>query len=151
VERFEAALQRVRERLRLMAAAEQVARLAALLDAQRAERERVGVERLIVPTTTGELVIPVAEIDWIGADDYYARLHVGTKTHFLRESLASLEMRLNPRRFVRVHRSAMVQIDRIRKVCGDGVVLRDGTRVGLSRRRRAKIEVLLRGTREQRG
>jgi two-component system LytT family response regulator len=145
VERFEAALQRVRERLRLMEAAGLAARLTALLDAEKAERGKRWVERLVVPIATGELVIPAAEIDWIGADDYYARLHVGAKSHLLRESLASLETRLDPRRFARVHRSAIVQIDRIRQLHGEDVVLRDGVRVTVSRRRRAAIEGMLRG------
>jgi two-component system LytT family response regulator len=141
VDRFEAALQRVRERLRLMEAVDLAARLTALLEA---EHEKCGVERLVVPIATGELVIPVAEIDWIGADDYYACLHVGAKSHLLRESLASLETRLDPRRFARVHRSAIVQIDRIRALHGDDLVLRSGTRIAVSRRRRAAIESLLR-------
>jgi len=145
VERFEAALQRVRERRRLMEALDLAARLTALLQAEKAQREQSGLGRLVVPIATGELVIPVSEIDWIGADDYYACLHVGAKSHLLRESLASLEMRLDPRRFARVHRSAIVQIDRIREFHDDEVVLRDGTRVAVSRRRRAAIEGLLRG------
>jgi two-component system, LytTR family, response regulator len=145
VERFEAALQRVRERLRLVEAAGLAARLTALLDAEKAERERYGVEWLVVPVATGELVIPAAEIDGISADDYYACLHVGAKSHLLRESLASLETRLDPRRFARVHRSAIVRIDRIRELHGDEVVLRDGMRVAVSRRRRVVIEELLRG------
>jgi two-component system LytT family response regulator len=141
IDRFEAALQRVRERLRMKEAVDLAARLKALLQAERA---KFGVERLVVPVATGELVIPVAEIDWIGADDYYACLHVGAKSHLLRESLASLETLLDPRRFARVHRSAIVQIDRIRELHGDEVVLRGGTRVPVSRRRRATIEILLR-------
>jgi len=145
VERFEAALQRVRERLHLIEAADLAVRLTRLLDAERAEREKCGVERLVVPTATGELVIPVTEIDWIGANDYYACLHVGAKTQLLRESLASLETRLDPRRFARVHRSAIVQIDRIRELRGDDLVLRDGRRIPVSRRRRIVIEGLLRG------
>lgn len=145
VQRFEAALQRVRERLRLIEAADLAARLTALLDAERAEREKWGVDRLVVPTASGELVIPVAEIDWISADDYYACLHVGVKSHLLRESLTSLETRLDPRRFARTHRAAIVQIDRIRELCGDQLLLRNGTRVVVSRRRRAAIESLLRG------
>jgi two-component system LytT family response regulator len=145
VERFEAALQCVRERLRLMEAASLAARLGALLDAYQAEREKSGVERLVVPIATGDLVIPATEIDWISADDYYACLHIGAKRHWLRESLASLETRLDPRRFARVHRSAIVQMDRIRELRGDEAVLRDGMRIAVSRRRRAAIEGLLRG------
>ncbi|HYU68300.1 MAG TPA: response regulator, partial [Burkholderiales bacterium] len=79
VERFEAALQRVRDRLHLMEAAGLAARLTALLNVEKAERERCGVERLTVPIATGDLIVPVADIDWIGADDYYACLHVGPK------------------------------------------------------------------------
>ena len=144
VERFDAALQRVRERLRLIEAVDLAARLTALLEEEKAEREKCGVERLVVPVATGELVIAVTEIDWIGADDYYACLHVGARSHLLRESLASLEIRLDPRRFARVHRSAIVQIDRIRSLQGEEAVLRDATRVPVSRRRRAAIEALLR-------
>jgi len=145
VDRFETALQRVRERLRLMEAVDLAARLRALLEAEQAEREKCSVEWLVVPIATGELVIPVTEIDWIGADDYYACLHVGAKSHLLRESLASLETRLDPRRFARVHRSAIVQIDRIRALHGDELVLANGMRVAVSRRRRAAVEGLLRG------
>jgi two-component system LytT family response regulator len=145
VERFEAALQRVRERFRLIEAAGAAARLAALLGAEKAEREKYGVDRLVVPIATGELVVPVADIDWIGADDYYACLHVGANCHLLRESLMSLETRLDPRRFARVHRSVIVQIDRIRELRGDELVLRNGVRLVVSRRRRSAIEILLRG------
>jgi len=148
VERFEAALRRVRERLRLMEAADLARRLGALLAAERARREQNGIERLIVPTAAGEMVIPVSEVDWISADDYYARLHVGAKSHLLRESLTSLEGRLDPRRFARVHRSAIVQVDRVRELRttlrGDEAVLRDGSHVPVSRRRRAMLDDLLR-------
>jgi two-component system LytT family response regulator len=147
VTRFDAALQRVRERLRLVEAVDRAARLEALLQAQRAEREKFGVEWLVVSSATGDLIVPVVEIDWISADDYYACLHVGERNHLLRESLATLETRLDPRRFARIHRSAIVQIDRIRELRGDEVVLRNGMRVAVSRRRRAAIESLLHGLR----
>jgi two-component system LytT family response regulator len=146
VARFEAALRRVRERLRLAEAADQAARLTRLLAAERARRETSGVERLVVPDALGELVIPVSEIDWIGADDYYACLHAGTKSYLLRESLASLEARLDPHRFVRVHRSAIVQLDRLRELRttlhGGEIVLRDGSRIPVSRRRRKRLRHL---------
>ena len=87
-------------------------------------------------------MIPVGDINWIGADDYYARIHIGSKSHLLRESLASLEKSLDPCRFVRVHRSAIVQIDRVRELRagrgGDEVVLRDGSRIRVSRRKRPR-------------
>jgi two-component system LytT family response regulator len=148
VERFEAALQRVRERLLMMDAVDRAARLTALLAAERAHREKSGVERLVVSTAAGDVVIPVAEIDWIGADDYYACLHVGAKDHLLRETLTSLEARLDARRFARVHRSAIVQLDRVRELrttlYGGEVVLRNGSCVPVSRRKRAMLQNLLR-------
>jgi two-component system LytT family response regulator len=148
LERFEAALQRVRERLRLMQTADLARKLAALLAAERAQRERNGIERLVVSTAASDLVIPVAEIDWIGADDYYSRLHVGGKSYLLRESLSSLETRLDPARFARVHRAAIIQLDRVKELRttarGDQAILRDGSRISVSRRRRAALDQLLR-------
>jgi len=148
VERFEAALWRVRERLRMLEAVKRAARLAALLADERAHREKRGIERLVISTATGELVIPVAEIDWIGADDYYSCVHLGATSHLLRESLSSLEARLDARRFVRVHRSAIVQLDRVRQLRanlrGGEAILRNGSKVPVSRRKRALLESLLR-------
>jgi len=148
VERFEAALERVREQLRLMQAAGLARKLTALLAAERAQREKKGIERLVIPTAASDLVVPVAEIDWIGADDYYARLHVGMKSYLLRESLSSLEARLDPSRFARLHRAAIVQLDRVRELRntarGDEAILRDGSRLPVSRRRRAVLDQLLR-------
>jgi two-component system LytT family response regulator len=144
VERFEAALERVRERLRLMEAASLASKLTALLAAERAEREKKGIDRLLVSTPAGDVVIPTADIDWIGADDYYASVHAGAKSYLLRESLTSLEARLDPLRFARVHRAAIVQLDRVRELRGDEAILRDGARIPVSRRRRAVLEQLLR-------
>ncbi len=103
-----------------------------------------GPERIVVKDAGRMTVISVEDIDWIGAEDYYAELHVGGATHLLREPLADLEQRLDPRRFVRVHRSAIVNLERVRSVessaRGDAVlVLADGTRLRLSRTRRAAL------------
>lgn len=120
-----------------------------LLAAERAQREKKGIERLVVSTTEGRLAIPVTEIDWIAADDYHARLHVGAKTHLLREPLSSLETRLDPSRFARIHRAAILQLDRVKELRttarGDEVILQDGSRIPVSRRRRAVLDQLLRG------
>ena len=144
VERFEAALSRVRERVRMVAAVDLAARLSALLAAERA----AGIDRLVVPAADGERVIPVDEIDWIGAEDYYACLYVGGRRHLTRESLSSLEARLDARQFVRVHRSAIVRVDRIRRLRtalrGDTLILHDGTTVPVSRRRRRAVQARLR-------
>jgi two-component system LytT family response regulator len=148
VERFEAALSRVRERLRLMQAADLAGKLTALLATERTQREKKGIERLVVSTTECQLIIPVTQIDWISADSYYAQLHLGTTTHLLRESLSSLEARLDPTRFARVHRAAIVQLGRVKELRttarGDEAILHNGSRVPVSRRRRAVLEQLLR-------
>jgi two-component system LytT family response regulator len=90
------------------------------------------------------------DVDWIEAADYYARLHVGGASHLLRETMDELEARLDPRRFVRVHRSAIVRVDRVRELRAVAagrheVVLRDGTRLPLSRSRRERVERALTG------
>jgi two-component system LytT family response regulator len=96
-----------------------------------------------VPTAAGRLLLDAAEIDWIGADDYYAAIHAGGRRHLLRESLDSLEARLGGPPFVRVHRSAIVNVSRVRETrSGPGgrlVVLRDGTAIPVSRRRREAV------------
>jgi two-component system LytT family response regulator len=150
-QRFDAALQRVRERLRLQAAADLAERLANLLAAEQQQREKKGIERLVVSTPSGDVVIPVKDVDWISADDYYVQVHVGPQSYLLRESLNSLERRLDPTRFMRVHRSAIVQIDRVRAVRttarGDEVILREGSRVPVGRRRRTALDDRLRDNR----
>ena len=148
VARFEATLARVRERLRLMKAVDLASQLTGLLAAERARREQNGIKRLLVTSSAGDLVIPVAEIDWISAEDYYSRLYIGSNSHLLRESLSSLETRLDPSRFARVHRSAIVQLDRVRELRmtlrGHEAILRDGSRVPVSRRKRSVLDELLR-------
>jgi two-component system LytT family response regulator len=117
-------------------------------------RERIRERRhavLVVGTSTGSLVVDARDIDWIEADDYYSRIHAGGARHLIRESLASLWRRLDASQFVRVHRGALVRLDRIREilVTPSGrtlVVLRDGTRIPVSRRRRAALQALLRST-----
>lgn len=101
--------------------------------------------RLIVREVGQIIVVPVGDIDWIEAADYYARLHTGARAHLLRETLASLEQRLDPARFLRVHRSAIVNLARVRAVesqlRGDAVaVLTSGARVRVTAARREELE-----------
>lgn len=142
--RFAEAMETVRRRLRSEAALARVDRVDGLLGAL----GRKAAERLVVPTARGELVLSVDEVDWIEADDYYAAIHARCARHLVRESLSSLEARLDAARFVRVHRSAIVRIDGVRELrAGDepALVLSDGTRVPVSRRRRERIREALRG------
>lgn len=148
--RFAAAVQRTRERLHSIAAVELSRRLAALLSAREKERltGAVGGSRLLVPTATGELLLDADEIDWIEADDYYAAIHARGRRHLMRLSLSVLEQRLDATRFIRAHRGAIVNIDRVRELRGDAgdtvLVLRDGTQVPVSRRRREQVVQRLR-------
>jgi two-component system, LytTR family, response regulator len=108
--RLVAALARVRERQ----AAWSPEQLRGLLQ----DREgREGRPRRLVVRSGGRLtLLPVEEIDWIESADNYARLHVGPREHLLRETLAHLAERLDPARFVRVHRRAIVNLDAISEI-----------------------------------
>jgi two-component system LytT family response regulator len=99
-------------------------------------------ESIVVATARGALVLPLREIDWIEAADYYARLWIGQRSYLLRESLAQLEQRVAAHGFARAHRQALVRLDAVRALLtsetGDTTaVLVNGTRVPVSRRRRA--------------
>jgi len=106
------------------------------------------LSRITVRVAQRVPIVPVNEIDWIEAADYCARLHAGGSAHVVRVSLGALERLLDPALFVRVHRSAIVNLDRIREIVSDGngdgaVVLADGTRVRMARSRRAAVERVL--------
>jgi len=93
--------------------------------------------------------VRVPEIAWIGAADYYAQLHTTDgKAHLVRETMQNLEAKLDPARFVRVHRSAIVNIEHVSETRVDKnerqvVVLRDGTRLPLGRSRKDDLEAAL--------
>jgi two-component system LytT family response regulator len=121
-------------------------RLLALLQDLAAERRYL--TRIPVKADGRILVVDLAEVDWIGAADNYVVLHAGPREHLLRDTMGRLERELDPERFVRIHRSAIVQIDRVRELVSDfhgdfEVALRDGTRLTLSRSYRAKVEAAL--------
>src|SRR2546423_386386 len=145
VARFAEALERTRERLRSAEAVELARKLSALLATREKEQAK---QRIVIPISTGDLVIDSGEIDWIEADDYYAAVHARDGRHLIRESLASLEQRLDGERFVRAHRSAIVNLDRVCEVRREAgeilLVLRNGVRIPVSRRRRTRVTKLLR-------
>ena len=104
-----------------------------------------GVGRLIVREVGQIIVVPTRDVDWIEGADYYVKLHVRNLVHMLREPLASLEQRLDARKFLRIHRSAIVNLTRVRAVeaaaRGEGVaVLVDGTRLKVTRAKREELE-----------
>ena len=100
--------------------------------------------RLVVKDAGRVFFVRTDEIDWIQAASYYVKLHVHGKVHLLRETMNSLETRLDPMCFFRVSRSAIVNLDRIKEICGAQVViLHDGTKVKLSKSRKEGLEQLL--------
>ncbi|MEM6328543.1 MAG: LytTR family DNA-binding domain-containing protein [Bacteroidota bacterium] len=162
-ERFHAALDRARDALRRGEAASLTQRLLALLrqdDGAPAEVSRADAEedssddapltRLAIRTGSRYHLVEVDEIDWIEGAGVYARLIVGDKAHLLRTPLAELERRLDPERFVRIHRSTIVNLDRVREARGHAhgeyvLGLRDGTRLKVSRTYSDRIRAFLDG------
>ena len=87
------------------------------------------------------MFVPWTQIDWIEGAGYYSTLHAGEDTHLVRETMQSLERRLDPARFLRVHRSAIVQLDRIRELRNGGsrIVLSTGRAIPVSRSRKGRL------------
>jgi two-component system LytT family response regulator len=107
--------------------------------------QRETTQRLVVRSQGRVLFVGVEDIDWIEAAGYYACLHVGTDTHILRRSLSELEQDLGCERFIRIHRSIVVNLERIRELelqtSGEyEVVLKSKVRLRLSRRYRKRLQ-----------
>mgnify|MGYP001386779587 CR=1 FL=1 len=150
-ERFEEALRRAEQVLRVERLDDWHERLQHLLasvaiGAGRAARSSAGdrLDRIAVRRKDRLVVVETASVDWIEAAPDYVRLHVAGETHLLRMALAELERRLDPGRFVRLHRSTIVQHDRVRELYVDPhgdyfAVLRDGTRLRVGRSYRTEV------------
>ena len=115
------------------------------------ERVRLGkdrsqkVDRFVVKNAGEVLFLKISEIDWIEAADYYASLHAGPRTHLIRRSMSDLDQDLDQTSFCRIHRSTIVNLERVRglKLCENGeygVVLDNGTTLRLSRRYRRQLQ-----------
>lgn len=148
-ERFAAALERAKRRVRERRLGELAGQLASV-SAELRQGEEASVSthltRLSFRHGDRSIVLNVSEILWIEAEDYYVMVHSTRGGHMLRASLASLEERLDPRTFLRVHRTAIVNLDHVREVSDEGrlfIVLSSGARVPVSRSRRREIEPAL--------
>ena len=141
-DRFQAALQRAKEEIQRSKTGVLNERLAGFLEDLQAKRKRL--TRLVVKSGGRIVFLRVDEIDWVEAADNYVRIHAGRESHLMRETLQSLESRLNPEKFLRIHRSTLVNLDSIRELQpifhGDYLVkLNDGTELTLSRSYREKL------------
>jgi two-component system, LytTR family, response regulator len=142
--RFATALHRAKVQLRKESSADVKQHLRELLQSV----GNAAAGRLVVKSGGRVRFVRIDEIDWIEAAANYVKLHVGSESHLLRDSLGNLERKLDPQHFVRIHRSTIVNIDRIRELQptfhGDfAVILRDGTELVLSRGNREKLEKTL--------
>jgi two-component system, LytTR family, response regulator len=142
-ERFTDALQRARKQIERDETGDLGRRLLALVKDLRRDQPRS--DRLVVKSGGRLFFLRTDEIDWVEAAGNYVRLHVGTASHLLRETMNAIEGRLDPEKFFRIHRSRIVNMERIQELQpwlnGEyAVLLRTGTRLTLSRGYREKLQ-----------
>jgi two-component system LytT family response regulator len=146
--RFRLALDRARHEVALVEA-EDIARRVIAFASDRSAPEAGGhAERLVVKTGGRVFFLKAREIDWVEAAGNYLRLHVGADAHMIRQTMSGIEEQLDPKVFFRIHRSQIVNIDRVKELrpLFNGeyeVVLRTGARLTLSRTYRDKVQARL--------
>lgn len=148
-DRFRQSLDRAKQQVRQGRLEDLSRKLAALLDHDEAApaRERY-LDRLVVKSGGKVTLLPVGEIEWIDAEGDYVRIHVGKTWHLLRETMKNLEDQLDSARFVRIHRSTIVNLEKVKELQpffrGEYVVvLHNGTTLKLSRGYRDNLEARL--------
>jgi two-component system, LytTR family, response regulator len=115
---------------------------------EKMSKARRAPDRIAVRDNGRVVFLKLEDIDWIEASDNYVSLHLGGETHVVRQTMSELESQLDPAKFLRVHRSAIVNLDRIRELQpwfrGDyRVILRNGTELTLTKNHREKLEAQL--------
>lgn len=146
-ERLDQALVQALGHLQATYAAELSARVLAMLDSL-GTRRRSYVQRVGVEVGGRVVFVRLAEVDWIGSAGNYVELHCGKRTHLLRSTMRSLEDELDPQQFTRIHRTVIVNLDRISELQpaagGDyRILLHSGAELPMSRRYRHHLPVLL--------
>jgi two-component system, LytTR family, response regulator len=114
------------------------------------DRRKSYLTRFMIRLGNRVVFVNAANVEWIAADNYYSKLHVGGKAHLIRVSMNELEKKLDPQRFVRIHRSSIINLDRVKELHQNPsgeyiVVLKNGMELKLSRTRRERLESLLLG------
>jgi two-component system, LytTR family, response regulator len=149
-ERFDSALARAIQSVRTLPARDRQLQIESVVEERSAVSAGSGhLDRIVLKEHGRVVLLNVDDVDWIGAAGVYLELHAGKVTHLYRSSLAALLHRLDPTRFVQIHRSVVVNTDRIKELRTRGhsdytVVLRDGRLVPLSRAYRSQLEGWLR-------
>jgi two-component system, LytTR family, response regulator len=145
-ERFDKALQRARLEIQRDRGGDTNQRILALLEEIKHKPKHL--ERIVIKSNGRIFFLKSEESDWIEAEGNYVRIHTGKESYLIRETITSLENQLNPKRFLRIHRSTIVNIDRIKELQpwfhGDyRILLKDGTQLTMSRSYREKLHELL--------
>lgn len=140
-DRFRQALQRARAIIHGQRGEDTRAQLASVFG----ELQRHRTDRILVKDKGRVLFLSTDDIDWVESAGNYVHVHAGRDHHLLRQTMTEMERRLDPARFVRIHRTALVNIDRIKELQplfhGEyTVLLRDGTRLTLSRRYKDRLQ-----------
>ncbi len=143
-ERFESALASARERIVAREKEALGEKILALVETREPSKTAF-LDRVVIKNAGRIRFVDVADIDWIEAAGVYVTIHEGSREHLLRESLSAIETHLDPVKFARIHRSAIVALDRVSELRHDErgnyrVVLRNGTSLRLSRRHRESLE-----------
>jgi two-component system LytT family response regulator len=141
-ERFHRAYLRAKERLRIAPPDPNSGKLAELLETL--AKPKAGTDRIAIRSDGKVYFVRTSDVDYIEAASNYVRLHTGKTEHLLRESLTSIENRLNGERFLRIHRTTIVNVERIRELqpwfSGEFIaILTDGTRLKVSRGYRERV------------
>lgn len=113
-ERFQNTLQRAKKQIQQTSVDDLSSRLLGVLDARK-DTEKY-LERIVVKNRGKIFFLQTDEIDWIEASDNYVRLHVGKESHLVHGTMSKLESKLNPEKFIRVHRSTIVNVSRIKEL-----------------------------------
>jgi two-component system LytT family response regulator len=142
--RFAVALDRAKEQVSLKRGGSVDDRLARLVKHLEGERR----DRILLKSSGEIIFLKTSEIDWVEAEGDYVKFHVAGRSHLMRGTMAGLEAQLDPARFIRIHRSTIVNADRLRKLSPSfegeyAVVLNDGTKLRLSRGYQDRIRALL--------
>jgi two-component system LytT family response regulator len=145
-ERFDISWQRARAQILRDRDGGTDQRILALLEEMKAGNKYL--ERLVIKASGRIYFLETSEIDWIEAEGNYVSVHSGKKSHLLRETISSLEAQLDPKKFLRIHRSSIVRIDRIQELQpwfhGEyRIILQNGTQLTLSRNYRDKLQEAL--------